>query len=92
MSNLSKEDTILSPTARDEAATIPGANMTLEGGAAGTSSLAGAGGNLVLRGGASGVATLQGLVIVANLPLTDPHVVGALFAGSTAGAASISAG
>lgn len=93
MTELGLQSLTLGPSPQDPGSTIAGANITISGGAAGTSSLAGAGGNLVLAPGASGIASLHGLVLLSALvPQTDPHVKGALYAPTVAGAVSVSGG
>lgn len=90
---IASQNDSIAPAPQDAQSTLPGFSMTIAGGAAGTSSLAGAGGNLVFVGGVSGGASsLQGHVMVLNLPTTNPSVKGALYGPSVAGAVSISAG
>lgn len=47
-------NTEFSATPQDAASTLPGAALTIAGGAAGTTSLSGRGGDLVLAGGSGG--------------------------------------
>jgi hypothetical protein len=81
---------ITGPSARLNIATNPhGGDLCVQGGFASTTS-AGVGGDLYLKGGAGGNTGTDGLVIMDNLPTSDPAVANALW--NNSGVLTISAG